>query len=192
MKTVFEIGGGFTQYIQRLDRLQNNAEALIEKAIYPGAGLMADEIRRAIENLPIIDREVRETGSAKLGTKSVQNDTDNRKVKTVKGAPKGITKIEREGLLDTAKKTGMGLAPIREEAGKKGGYINTKVGMNGYNKHVTARYPKGHPNAMVARSIESGTSFRRKCPFIAPTVRKYKDQVEQLIAKEFDRLADKI
>lgn len=187
MKAVFEIGGGFTKYIEKLERLQNNADKLIEKAIYPGAGLMADELRRAIENLPLIDREVNETGRTSAGKKTVQKETDVRKVKTRKGAPRGVTKLEKEGLLD-----GFGLAPIREDSGMKGGYINTKAGMDGYNKHITAKYPKGHPNAMIARSVESGTSFRQKCPFIAPTVRKFKEEVERRIAKEFDALADKI
>lgn len=187
MKAVFEIGGGFAKYIEKLERLQNNADKLIQSAIYPGAGLIADELRKAIENLPEIDREVTETGSAHTGRKTVQKETDVRRVKTRKGAPRGVTKLEKEGLLE-----GFGLAPIREDSGKKGGYINTKAGMDGYNRHITANYPKGHPNAMIARSVESGTSFRRKCPFIAPTVKKFKDEVERRIAQEFDALADKL
>lgn len=192
MKAVIEIGGGFTKYIEKLERLQYNAEALMIEAIKPGAGLMADEIRRAIEALPVIDQDVEHNGRSSLGKKSVQKETDVRQVKTGKRLPRGATKLEKEGLLKEGKKTGFGLAPIRMDDGKKGGYLNTKAGMNGYNEHKTAKWPQGHPNMMVARAIESGTSFRAKCPFIAPTVRKYKDEVERRIAKEFDALADKL
>lgn len=188
MRVIWNVGSGFKKYIDRLDRLQHNCDDLIEKAIYPGAGLIADELRKAIEALPVIDRNVRETGPNTVGGKSVQKEAgQNKAAKPHKGAPRGVTKLEKEGLLE-----GFGLAPIREDAGKKGGYINTKAGMDGYNKHITAQYPKGHPNAMIARSVESGTSFRQKTPFIAPTVRKYKDHAERLIAKEFDALADKL
>ncbi|MBQ6734847.1 MAG: hypothetical protein IJR00_08060 [Lachnospiraceae bacterium] len=163
----------------------------MEATIYPGAGLIADEIRNAIEALPVIDNVLDDTGGT-LSKKSAKREyTKNvSQGKASKHAPAGVTKIEKEGLLEggpfVKNDQGLGLAPIRKD--KK--FLNTKAGFAGYNKHITAKYDQGHPNAMVARAVESGTSFRRKCPFIAPTVRRFRHEAEDRMAKRFNQLVE--
>ena len=90
----------------------------------------------------------------------------------------GITDVEREGLLDS-----LGIAPFEASNGT----VHTKIGFDGYNNNITKKYPKGHPNSMVARSIESGTSFLRKTPFIAPTVRRLRASVQEAMQAELDK-----
>lgn len=90
---------------------------------------------------------------------------------------RGVTEVERAGLLD-----GLGVAQHRRADGK----VNTKIGMDGYNAYVTTKYPKGHPNSMVARSLESGTSWLTKTPFIAPTVRRLKASTVEAMQAELD------
>lgn len=46
------------------------------------------------------------------------------------------------------------------------GTVSNAVGFNGYMNIKTNRYPKGLPAVMVARSINSGSSVRRKHPFV--------------------------
>ena len=87
------------------------------------------------------------------------------------------TDVERAGLI-----SGFGIAHMKNEDG----YFNVKVGFDGYNDNVTAKYPRGKPNSMIARSIEAGTSWKPKHPFIAPAVRASKDAAEQAMAKEID------
>lgn len=82
---------------------------------------------------------------------------------------KGITQADKDGLL-----AGFGIATMQND----GGFYNVKLGMDGYNTHVTKNYPQGKPNAMIARSIESGTSFAPKHPFIAPAVNATKAAAE--------------
>lgn len=77
---------------------------------------------------------------------------------------------EVDGLL-----AGLGIAKKRVEDG----YINVKIGMDGYNSRVTEKYPKGHPNAMVARSINIGTTFVNRHPFINQAVRSTKAAAEE-------------
>lgn len=77
---------------------------------------------------------------------------------------------EVDGLL-----AGLGIAKKRVE----GGYINVKIGMDGYNSRVTEKYPKGHPNAMIARSINIGTTFVNRHPFINQAVRSTKAAAEE-------------
>ena len=77
---------------------------------------------------------------------------------------------EVDGLL-----AGLGIAKKRVEDG----YINVKIGMDGYNSRVTEKYPKGHPNAMIARSINIGTTFVNRHPFINQAVRSTKAAAEE-------------
>ena len=77
---------------------------------------------------------------------------------------------EVDGLL-----AGLGIAKKRVE----NGYINVKIGMDGYNSRVTEKYPKGHPNAMIARSINIGTTFVNRHPFINQAVRSTKAAAEE-------------
>lgn len=85
--------------------------------------------------------------------------------------------VERAGLLD-----GLGISKMEDDSG----YWNVKVGFDGYNAQVTKKYPKGHPNSMIARSIESGTSFRPKNSFVSAAVRNKKGQAEEEMAKIID------
>ena len=50
----------------------------------------------------------------------------------------------------------------------------------------TKKYPKGQPNVLLARSIESGSSIAKKRPFVAPAVRKTKKAAEETMAKIID------
>ena len=90
---------------------------------------------------------------------------------------RGVTEVERAGLLE-----GLGVASHQ----KKDGSVNTKIGFSGYNAYVTKQYPKGHPNSMVARTVESGTSWLQKTPFIAPTVRRLRASTVAAMQAELD------
>lgn len=90
---------------------------------------------------------------------------------------RGVTDAERQGLLD-----GLGVAQHR----RADGVVETKIGFDGYNSYVTKSYPKGHPNSMIARSLESGTSWLTKTPFIAPTARRLKKDTVAAMQKELD------
>lgn len=159
----FTVGKGMDEYLGQLDQLNLASEEMIGRAIYPGAKIVTDEIRKNIEELPTNDTGWY-TGSS------------DHKISA-------ITKSQKKGLLD-----GLGIARKRND----NGYINVKVGMDGYNSTKTNKYPQGQPNAMIARSIESGTSFRSKHPFIAPAVRSKKIAAEMAMAEEFDIETKKI
>lgn len=86
---------------------------------------------------------------------------------------------QREGL-----RAGLGIARFRDD----GGFIHVKIGMDGYNSRVTRKYPKGQPNAMIARAINNGTSFSGKYPFIDRAVSSSRAKAEKMMAEEFDKL----
>lgn len=85
----------------------------------------------------------------------------------------GLSETQKQGLLH-----GVGIAKIESD----GASVNTKIGFDGYNDHVTKHYPKGQPNALVARSLESGSSIGAKHPIIRPTVNKVRRIVEKKMA----------
>lgn len=97
----------------------------------------------------------------------------------IQGLPaSACTDTEKSGLL-----SGFGIAKMQDE----NGYFNVKAGFDGYNDDVTKKWPRGKPNSMIARSIEGGTSWKPKHPFIAPAVRATKDAAEKAMAEEIDK-----
>ena len=95
----------------------------------------------------------------------------------------GLKSIQKKGLL-----VSFGISPSRND----NGYINVKAGFDGYNAIKTKKYPKGQPNAMIARTFESGNSFTKKIPFVAPAVRATKDAAELKMAQIIDAETSKI
>ena len=88
-----------------------------------------------------------------------------------------VTQAQKAGLLE-----GLGIAGFRQD----GTFINVKVGMDGYNSEKSRKYPNGQPNALIARSLESGSSFAPKRPFIGPSVNRTKGAAERAIAEKLD------
>lgn len=82
----------------------------------------------------------------------------------------------------------IGIASLRQD----GTFWNVKIGFDGYNDIVTERWPQGQPNAMVARSIESGTSFMAKQSFMRKAEQSSRVRCEQAMAKEIDKELTKI
>lgn len=89
----------------------------------------------------------------------------------------GITSAQKDGLME-----GFGIAPLQDE----GGYQHVKLGFAGYNSVQTRSHPNGQPNAMIARSVNSGTSFRAKYPFVDQAVARAKGQAEKAMKDKFD------
>lgn len=147
---------GLVEYQQKIEKLYEKSDNMLKACVYPGVNVVADAIRKEIGNIPIVD-------AMPLG------DKENQIL--------GITRTQRDGLLE-----GLGVSPILNEKG----IVNAKIGFNGYNKATTNTYPKGQPNAIIARSIESGTSFRKKYPFVDKAVKASKAEAEEAIKEAID------
>jgi HK97 gp10 family phage protein len=102
--------------------------------------------------------------------------TDNRYVKSgdMKAGP---SSMQKKGLIE-----GFGIAPMR----KDGTLLNVKLGFDGYNDIKTDSWPNGQPNSMIARSIESGTSFMKANHFMSKAVNGSKGACEQTMKNTFD------
>ena len=160
----FTVGKGIDNYIDKLDELVLLSDEMIGRAIFEGAKIVTDKVNANINALPVDNRSYKRYQES--GTASA-----------------GITSAQKAGL-----KNGLGIARKRDD----GGFINVKVGMDGYNSTKSTRWPNGQPNAMIARSIESGTSFRTKTPFISTAVNATRGAAEAAMAKEYDNQVRKV
>lgn len=139
-------------------------DRVIGRSIYPGAKLMANAIKIATEAIPVDDSYF---GFSEQYHKK----------------RKGVTSRQKKALIES-----MGIAEIKKN---RYGY-NVKVGWDGYNDIVSKRWPKGQPNVVVARALNSGTSFMRKYPFVDMTVNANASKTAEKISEQFDKELDKI
>ena len=123
---------GGKEYMAKISKLEAN---VLGKAIYIGAGIVADEIRKNLEQVPTDERHGTEVNKA-IGPKKRQ-----------------LKWLEHN----------FGIAPMLDDGT---GYLHVKIGFKGYNDIRTKRWPNGQPNQMVARSVESGTTWMKKNPFV--------------------------
>ena len=97
--------------------------------------------------------------------------------------PGGVTAVQKAGLRE-----GFGISKLQDDSG----YLNVKLGFDGYNRTKTEKYPGGQPNQLVARGVESGTSWKQKKSFIRPAVNKTRKQAEQKMKDVLDEEISKI
>ena len=90
----------------------------------------------------------------------------------------GLSREQKQGLRE-----GLGIAHMQNDKG----YINTKIGFDGYNSVRSKKYPNGQPNALIARAIESGTSRRQKYRFVNKATSSAKAAAEQAMADRMDQ-----
>ena len=76
----------------------------------------------------------------------------------------------------------LGITPIQSD---KDGFINAKVGFDGYDG-------KGVPNQLKARVMESGSSAVRKRPFVRPAVNATKKAAVEAMQQVIDEETKKI
>nr|DAH74332.1 MAG TPA: hypothetical protein [Caudoviricetes sp.] len=94
-----------------------------------------------------------------------------------------VTPAQKRGLLD-----GFGISRMRDDDG----FVNVKLGFDGYNSVETKKYPNGQPNALIARAVNSGTSFRKKTRFLDKAVNASKKAAEAAMDAACSREIEKI
>lgn len=95
----------------------------------------------------------------------------------------GPTKYQKEGLIRS-----LGITPMRLD----GDFLNVKIGFDGYNGVKTKTWPNGQPNSVVARSVESGTSWMNKQPFMRKAEQSARGQCERIMAETVDKEIKKL
>ena len=154
---------GFEEYLDLLDTTERQARTMCGRAIHPGAKIVADECKKELEAL--------------------RTDDDLFRISEKFGALRaGPTKRQKKALIES-----MGIAKMR----RTGGGWDVKLGFDGYNDIVSDRWPKGQPNAMIARSVNKGTSFMQRQPFMDHSVRISEKRCIEAIEDEFNKQLEK-
>lgn len=151
------------EYCLKLSRLESGQEEIAGKAIYAGAKIVADQIKANLGTLPTEKNRLLKSGE-KLNV---------------------LTHTQKEGLLDT-----FGISTMQADSD---GNYNVKCGFDGYISGTESKkYPQGLPAPLLARSIESGSSVRRKHPFSRPAVAATKEAAKQEMGRVIDEESAKI
>lgn len=151
---------GLDKYVAQLERLGKKTDTVISEAVYEMVKVVADEVKANLIALPSVpDTE---------GLKAFASEPQQK-------IP--ITKAQKWGLVHS-----FGIASLRNE----GGFIHVKIGFDGYNEVQTKTFPNGQPNALIARSIESGSSTREKTPFLRPALAAARKQAIEAARVKFD------
>lgn len=143
------VGKGLDKYIAYLQSLEAATDEVIGKAVYEMAKVVADNVKANMMALPAVSNEAN--------------------IATYKKGYSRLSDPEKEGLIE-----GFGISPMRNDQG----YVNVKLGFDGYNSVKTKKYPNGQPNVLIARVTESGSPYREKTGFIRKAVNASKKNAE--------------
>ncbi len=158
---------GFDEYEMRLSNLEKNSEGLIGKAIYVGAKVVADSVKNKIQSLPAVPE-----------SSNIQAYSS--------GEKSHLSVKQKKGLIDS-----FGITPMQVDSK---GFYNVKIGFDGYNEIKTKKYPKGQPNQMIARTLESGSSYMDKIPFMRQAINasraKAVEEMKQAVDEELKEIME--
>lgn len=143
------ITSGFDTLIDELNDIADHSDEICSKALYKGAGMMADRLKSSIDGLTTEDQR--------------------------KKRSRNLLPYEKEALEK-------GLSIFKFDHDKSRDYVQTSITFKGRVSHQTERYPEGLPVIVLARSINSGTTFRRANRYFPTTVRKNVQSVEKAMA----------
>lgn len=134
--------------------------AVASRALYAGAGKYAEALKNEIMSLKV-DPET-----------TFRRNIEQRPINVVSET------LRRE----LAEHVGIAKHEVTED-----GDHQTAVGIDGYSMIRTKKYPNGIPLIMIARSINSGSSVRRKDPFIRRALNKATEPVQEAMRVEGEK-----
>jgi HK97 gp10 family phage protein len=147
---------GLAELSKQITQLADAGDAIGKMAVYDGAKVIADEVRRQIGNLPE-DEERYLTRGDQYGV---------------------VTETEKK---DLAKSLGVSTIERNAEG------VRTVIGFAGYGSKPTKKYPNGLPMPLLARAIESGSSVRKKHPFMRKAVNAKQKEAKRVMVETGER-----
>lgn len=100
------------------------------------------------------------------------------------GLNAGPKKAQKKGLYES-----LGIASMQEDSK---GFLNVKIGFDGYNDLKSMRWPNGQPNQMVARSVERGTSYMQPNKFVKKAMSQSTKRARAFMKASVDKSIEEI
>lgn len=158
---------GVEEYALKLSTFGTKINHIAGKSIYGAADIVANEIKARINSL------------------DAQHDRYNMVAYKRKEKNK-LTIAQKRGLIES-----FGITQMDRDSK---GYYNVKLGFDGYNDVRTKKYKKGQPNQLIARTLESGSSYMDPYPFVRPAVnatrKAAKGKMQQVIDEETKKIME--
>lgn len=156
---------GTDEYALKLQQLGKSMNSVAGKAIYSAADIVADKLKDNLEAIPAVDNKY-----------NIFAHKKKRKSR--------ISEAQKRGLIES-----FGVAKMDKDSN---GYLNVKLGFDGYNSVRTRTYPKGQPNQLIARVLENGSSFMDAQPFVRPAVNETRKRAQVAMQDVIDEECKKI
>ncbi len=153
------VGNNISDIMERYRKAGNNVNSVCKVAVYKGAKYMADEIKRELKALPVVDGKNGKPPYVHKGKKL-----------------ESISSIQKKDLIKS-----FGISKFNNDSGR----LTVKLGFDGYGSYATKKHLNGIPNQLLIRSLEKGTSFLNKNNVVTRTVNKSKNKVEKIIVDNF-------
>lgn len=155
---------GFDEFQRSLENLGVHTRDVCDAVVYAGAKVAADEVKKSVDGLQRV------------------SDADALNAYR-KGVPTYLSVSQKNGL-----RASLGIAPFRRSEGT----TDTSIGFDGYNDIKTKRYPKGEPNAMIARTVNSGSTYMIKQPFVRNAVSRAREKAKKAMAEVARKTIDEV
>ena len=158
---------GIDNFAEKLEELEIKASSLAKSTLYEGAKVMADEVKRGLQAIPI---DIQKYGSRKGYAPFIHQGSNGRMIT-------GVTPRQKQDIINS-----MGISRMREE----GGNVSVRIGFDGYT--VDGKGENEIAIAMLLRSFESGTSFIKKAPIVRKAFASGRPKVKEAMQKHIDRV----
>lgn len=157
---------GAENTIRMLEKISKDTDGIMKAGLYEGANVVANQYKANLWKIPL----------------EKSHDGLPRIVKEGGKKLKGVTREQRDDLIKA-----MGISKMDSMMGN----YDVSIGVDGYGSIPTRKYPNGVPNAMLLRSIESGTSFRDKTPVVRPAKNSSQRRAVSAIEVKIKKLIEK-
>ena len=187
---------GMAEISETLSKLEEQAPAVAAKALYEGAGIMADAMRSEIDKIKTAEFKYAKNGEKRLPSPEEKQALDE--------APVGIAKFDKNGVeMDTSvgfQQAGYVNVNFRHmSSSARTNYKNVRFKNHDVNASSTLRFAgvksKGQnmkPVGVIANSINSGTSFMTKQPFVRKAAKaggtKAMQAMKESIEQDFEAM----
>lgn len=182
---------GADELLRKMDKLPDKAAKIAAEALYEGADVMADAVSRAVQGIATEEFHFARGGETRMPSPEEKAIVMNQR--------RGISKFKNNGTVISTKVgiSSDGYSKIKWNHAKSGVRTKYKIGYGGKANQSQIQEGKSSgtsakPVAVIINSIEHGTSFMKKQPFMRKAVQQTKGAVMAAIDAGIKKREDEL